>query len=339
MENGIDFVLTWVDGSDPDWQASRRLWSEKCGRTDTRESGAVTASRYRDWGTLRYWFRAVHTYAPWVHGIYFVTCGQTPDWLRTDAPKLHLVRHEDYIPAMYLPTFSSHPIELNFHRIPGLSETFVLFCDDFFLTAPVAPEDFFRGGLPCDCIEEQPVRFTESGVYNSIRANDIVFANRHFDKADCRRRHRNKWYSLHTPHAAAKNLLLSRLHEPEVFGFHIPHTPQPFLRRTFERCWAAEPELLDETCSHRFRDARDISQTAFRYWQLLSGDFAPYDRKKVSRSFQIGTDLDGVCRAVTEKRYKMICANDDGVTDYEKSRQQLLAAFEAALPEKSPFER
>ena len=26
-------------------------------------------------------------------------------------------KHEDYIPKQYLPTFSSHPIELNMHRI------------------------------------------------------------------------------------------------------------------------------------------------------------------------------------------------------------------------------
>lgn len=68
-------------------------------------------------GYLKYWFRGVEKYAPWVHKIYFVTCGQKPDWLNENHDKLVLVNHEDYIPHEYLPTFSSHTIELNFHRI------------------------------------------------------------------------------------------------------------------------------------------------------------------------------------------------------------------------------
>ena len=113
--------------------------------------------RYREWDTLRYWFRAVEKYAPWVNQVYFVTCGHVPKWLNMDAPKLHFVRHQDYIPEQYLPTFSSHPIELNLHRIEGLSEHFVYFNDDFYLTAPVQETDFFVNGLPCDSLEETPL--------------------------------------------------------------------------------------------------------------------------------------------------------------------------------------
>ena len=41
----IDFVLTWVDGSDPDWLAQRREYQPGRG-TDAGES------RYRDWDNL-----------------------------------------------------------------------------------------------------------------------------------------------------------------------------------------------------------------------------------------------------------------------------------------------
>ena len=34
-----------------------------------------------------------------------------------DNPKLKFVKHEDYIPKEYLPTFNANTIELNFHRI------------------------------------------------------------------------------------------------------------------------------------------------------------------------------------------------------------------------------
>ena len=108
-------------------------------------------------GTLKYWFRGVENYAPWVKQIHFVTCGHLPEWLNINHPKIHIVNHKDYIPEQYLPTFSSHVIELNMHRIPGLSEHFVNFNDDVFLTQPVKPEDFFQDGKPLICSLGNPL--------------------------------------------------------------------------------------------------------------------------------------------------------------------------------------
>lgn len=135
----IDFVIPWVDGSDPEWRKSKNKYS---GKID--EPVDITDARYRDWDILKYWFRGVEKYAPWVHKIYFVTCGQKPDWLNENHEKLILVNHEDYIPREYLPTFSANPIELNFHRIKNLSEHFVYFNDDVFITSKVEPEVFFK---------------------------------------------------------------------------------------------------------------------------------------------------------------------------------------------------
>ena len=118
----IDFIIPWVDGSDPEWLSSYNRYAP----AEKRISHA-DAERYRDWGLLRYWFRGVEKFTPWVRKIHFVTCGQLPDWLNLNAPKLNYVKHEDYIPKEYLPVFSSHPIELNMHRIEGLSEKFVYF--------------------------------------------------------------------------------------------------------------------------------------------------------------------------------------------------------------------
>ena len=116
----IDFVLAWVDGSDPDWQ-----------RRKAQIVGGASADdgvfRYREWGLLPYWFRGVEKFAPWVRKIHFICDQEPPAWLNTDHPKLHIVRHEDYLPDVYRPAFSSHPIELNMHRIPGLSEQFVYY--------------------------------------------------------------------------------------------------------------------------------------------------------------------------------------------------------------------
>lgn len=140
----IDFVVTWVDGSDPDWMEQKTKYSEQIGGTP-RGNGKC---RYRNWECFKYWFRAVEKYAPWVHNVYLVTWGHVPEWLNIECPKLKIINHTDFMPADYLPTFNCNPLELNLHRIPGLSELFVYFNDDVLLNRPCEPTDFFINGKP-----------------------------------------------------------------------------------------------------------------------------------------------------------------------------------------------
>ena len=143
--NKIDFVITWVDGNDPEWQKERNYYANV-----ERARNEYNPARFRDWGVLKYWFRGVEKYTPWVNNIFFLTCGQLPEWLDTNNPKLKIVKHEDFIPAEYLPTFNSYVIEFYMHKIKGLSEQFVYFNDDMFVLRPIVSTRFFRKGLPCD---------------------------------------------------------------------------------------------------------------------------------------------------------------------------------------------
>ncbi len=328
----IDFVITWVDGSDESWQAEKASY---------RASGDSRAIRYRDWDALRYWFRAVETYAPWVNRIHFVTWGHVPTWLNLEHPKLHLVRHKDFIPEEYLPTFSSHPIELNMHRIPGLAEQFVYFNDDFFLTAPVKPTDFFRHGLPCDSLEESPVELGSLSQMVRIKTNDIVLLNLHKSKKQSRRSFPAKWFPLNTPAVALKNLLLSPIRSRDFFGLKIHHLPQAYRKRTLEEVWAAEPGWLSETCSRKFRDDEDVSPHSFKFWQLVSGNFSPYPVRKAGAWFPAGTNCAAACDIIRRRSRKYLCYNDNDVPQqvFEQEKQALLEAFRFALPEKSAFER
>ena len=110
----IDLVCPWVDGSDPAWQQDRQRYVPA-----ELQSGVLM---YRDWQLMRYWFRGVERALPWIRKVHFVTWGHLPPWLNTEHPKLHVVRHDEFIPRAYLPTFSSSAIMLNIHRIPGLAE-------------------------------------------------------------------------------------------------------------------------------------------------------------------------------------------------------------------------
>ena len=113
----IDFVVTWLDSSDPEWQKSLAIYSHK-------STGHKEKARFRSTDFFLYWFRAVERYAPWVHKVYLVTNGKFPDWINKDCPKLELVKHADFIPTEYLPTFNCRTIEMHLHNIKGLLEHF-----------------------------------------------------------------------------------------------------------------------------------------------------------------------------------------------------------------------
>lgn len=142
----IDFVVTWVDMDDPAWRADFEKYSGKKGNT----KNGVSEARFRDYGFLKYWFRGVEKFAPWVRKIHFITSGQKPEWLDANNPKLNLVNHKDYIPEQFLPTYNSVVIERFIHKIPGLAEHFVYFNDDFYIINKVSTERFFKNGLPRD---------------------------------------------------------------------------------------------------------------------------------------------------------------------------------------------
>lgn len=328
----IDFVVTWVDGGDLQWQKEKQRWL-----SGNDADVDVSAIRYRDWDNLRYWFRAVEKYAPWVNKVHFVTNGQLPDWLNLDAPKLNFVKHSDYIPMEWLPTFSSHPIEFNVHRIEGLSEQFVLFNDDFFLTAPVKPEDFFVDGLPCDSIREDPLAFEQTELYNFICLNDLMFVNDRFERKEVRSRLGSKWFSLRAPADLVRNMITSLMRHNAFFGIDTHHLPQAYLKRTFQEVWEREPELLAEVCSHKFRDARDISHHSLKFWQLMNGNFQPYDKHRFGKVLNVSW-TDRVCNAIENRQYKAICINDAEDVDFEAVKAKINGAFEKALPEKSSFE-
>ena len=187
----IDFVILWVDGFRSGMAAAEREYSQR-----RKTIMGTDENRFREWGLLRYWFRGVERYAPWVNRVFLVTNGQVPNWINREHPKLRLVRHEEYIPKRYLPTFNSNVIELWLHQIPDLGEHFVLFNDDMYLTAPVKPEDFFRKGLPCDSAVMDLV--TTPGPEDCLphmQINNFALINRHFNKKKVLRKNMGKFFA------------------------------------------------------------------------------------------------------------------------------------------------
>lgn len=332
MDEKIDFVITWVDDSDSKWREEFEYYSAKEGRYKNTK-----ACRYRDWGTLRYWFRGVEKFAPWVNKIYFVTYGHLPQWLNTDNPKLVIVKHEDFIPHEYLPTFNSFTIEFHLHKLKGLSERFVHFCDDMFIIDYVSPDRFFRNGIPCDKAVLSVLN-NHRGMYGSsvFLANDLI--NTYFNKKSAIRNNLFKWYNPLTPRIALHNFIF---HRYSLFpGFYSHHLPQGFLKKTYYDVWDKCEKDIVRTCQNRFRSYGDICRWLIRFWQLASGDFVPYNVNKDGKVFYLSDkSIADSVECIRHQKKIVICLNDgEHVTHFEDNKEKLLKAFMQILPEKSSFE-
>ena len=273
-ETKIDFVVTWLDSTDPEWQESYLKY-----RPDSK--GFKKDARFRNMDIFRYWFRAVEMYAPWVNKVYLVTNGKFPEWINKDNPKLVLVKHEDYMPKECLPTFNSCAIELHMHKIKGLSEHFVYFNDDMYLNAPITPEHYFKDGLPCDLNKETcfnvPIYTKEDryGIYMQMLA-DIGIINSFFNRRETVKQSPSRWFGRHL--GLRGNVMSFLLFHRRLFsGFSNFHIEQAYLKSVFNEVWEAAPEFMSASCT-RFREDVTANPYIFRYWQFAKNLFYPLKR-------------------------------------------------------------
>lgn len=330
---GIDFVVTWVDGSDENWRRQKAEYSRTKWTDDSEE-------RYRDWGLLKYWFRGVEQYAPWVRKVHLITWGHLPKWLNTDQTRLHIVRHEDYIPKQFLPTFNCNVLELNLHRIEGLSERFVYFNDDMYLTRKVKPEDFFTKGKPNDMLAFQPVVANPANpVMSQMLLNNSLVLCKYFDKRENVKRQPGNYFKIgYPPLYFFYNML--ELAFPLYTGFYTVHGPYIFLKSTFEEVWEKEEALLTEVSGNRFRSNTDVTLYLFREWQKLSGNFKAKNIQRTFRYYNIMDNKPEMYRTIRKNKCNVVCLNDGPASpELETVKAGLLEAFDHIMPEKSSFER
>ena len=329
----IDFVVLWVDGSDPQWLEEKNRYTE----TNGAVSASKSAARYRDWNNMRYWFRGVEKFAPWVNNVYFVTWGHTPEWLNRNHPKLKIVNHRDFIPGEYLPTFNSNAIELNLHRIEALSEHFVLFNDDMFIINHVSEGDFFRDGKPVDeFVMNAIVPHPNMPIIGHTSVNNVGVINKYFNKRKVTRAYFSKVYSLKYRKGLIRNCLLSSW--AEFTGFFNTHIPLAHLKSTFDTVWEKEEKLMHDTCVNRFRRFNDLSHWLMRYWNLCSGNFVPR-RAGFGKLFTVGHNNAPIIQYITRQSGSVMCINDSSADfDFDRASRAINEAFEMILPDKSGFE-
>lgn len=328
----IDFVITWVNGNDSEWDDIRRSYLN-----DEFMTNGNGAGRYRDWDSFRYWFRAVEKYAPWVRYIHLVTWGHVPEWLNVLCPKLRIVKHSDFIPEKFLPTFNSNSIELNMFRISELSENFVYFNDDVFLCRPVAPSEFFIDGKPRHTAIAVPYINRDNEIPYHLFFNTYGLVNRKNDIDKCIEREPRKWFSYLYKSGIKYNYMAWR--DAGLSSIYFTHMGVPFCKSTMEVTWKKYEKECTETCMYKFRDIHQITHQIFSIEDILNGNFEP-SVSDWGRCILIDSSQQ-IVDAYKSRKTKMICLfdrDDMSKEEIDKTNKVLRDSFEQLLSEKSSFE-
>ncbi len=325
----IDFVLLWVDGSDEKWLQEKKQY-----KPDISVSDSII--RFRDWDNLKYWFRGVEKYAPWVNKIYFVTYGHLPKFLNTEHEKLVVVNHKEFIDKEYLPTYNSNVIDLNLYKIEGLSEKFVYFNDDTFIIDKVNPDDFFKNGLPVEEYSETPT-VPYKTIFPYTMFNNAFLINNHYEKRDVYKKHFSKIFSWKYGLNNFRTIL--SLPYKKFIGFYSAHLPIAFLKTYYEKLWDIEKEACIKTSKNKFRTKEDITSYTIKIMQMLEGNFYPR-KHNFGKYFVVSNNNKKIINTLLKQKCKMVCINDqDEKIDFDKSKKEINNCFEKIFSEKSSFEK
>lgn len=339
MNNKIDFILPWVDGSDPKWIAEKKKYENQIVISSDDYNPEC---RYRpNTEMLRYWFRGVERFAPWVNKIHFVTCGQKPDWLNINHPKLNIVNHEDYIPSQYLPTFNADTIEMNFHRIEELSEQYVYFNDDMFLLQPIEESFFFKNGMPVLSANLVYPGYLGYNNWGRKMYNDYCLVNQSFDIKKSIWENRSKWFNIKKLGLRpVKRNIMCYLANRTLPVTDYEHVANPHLKSSMQELWDRHGDIMDNMSKSKFRSDIQVGQWVLCAWNQAKGLFEPIRADKRGKLLAISPNaIDRIVSAIEKQQYPQVCLNDTSEnTENEMCMKKICHAFNKILPDKSEFE-
>ncbi|MGW2206565.1 stealth family protein [Streptomyces sp. NPDC001774] len=313
----VDVVYTWVDDSDPVWreskEAARRLLVADSDEEPHEQ--AANDARFTSRDELRYSLRSIHQNAPWVRNIFLVTAGQVPGWLHDAHPGLRVVDHREiFSDPTALPTFNSHAIESQLHRIADLSEHFLYLNDDVFFGRPVSLGSFFHpNGLTKFFMSKALIPSgrpsPEDLPVNAAGKNSRGLIAQQFGVVISQK-------MKHTPHALRRSVLAE-------------------IEQTYERA--------HHTTQHsRFRSPQDvpIASSLHHYYAYHSARATVGDLRY--QYIDIGDRMaqQRLDRLLARRDFDTFCINDTVVPEDRDAQARMVQRFlDGYFPVPSPYER
>lgn len=308
----IDFVITWVDGDDPELKAKRQAYLQ--GTNYESRPDVAGSTRYRSLGEIGYCVASILRFAPFARKIYIVTDNQNPcldDFISHFFPEndipIEIVDHRVIFHGYeeYLPTFNSRTIESMIWRLPGLSDRYIYMNDDFLLAGPVNPEMWFNDG-------KQIIYGYWHNTLTAILAGKMI-----------KLRHRE----------APVRFRDGMLNAAKIVGgsalwrfVRIQHTPHALDRTIFEKFFDKHPDVLKDNIAHRFRHKDQFNPQELNYllalkegkgvleskWEEILAYYEPKNAEKFNRLMEALENSNG---------YRFLCINSLDQAPAEEARR------------------
>lgn len=339
----IDIVIPWVDPLDKIWQEDKERFSPMCNQYKSNDE-----KFFRDWNTLKYLFRSIEVNMSWINNIHFLTYGHIPKWINTEHPKLKIQIHSSFFKKDHaFPVFSSDAIEMNLSNIPELTNKFIYFNDDEIVVKPVDQSRFFQNGLPVDCLLQDLPRggwlyrlLRTKDVYPDICKNCLAPLNSLLSKSELNKKDKNYFFS---PSYYYKDRIKNRFFNlyKNYLWIKPNHTPQPLLKSTILKCEQLFPQIIRDTANSRFRSKNDICHYLFRNYNLIMGEFKPFNYKD-SHCIVLSDYIHSIKEIDNIDNYTFVCINDSEFLshkDYLIIKPLLEKKLKHLFPTKSSFEK
>ncbi|KAF2838867.1 hypothetical protein M501DRAFT_934881, partial [Patellaria atrata CBS 101060] len=194
-EPKIDFVYTWVNGSDEDFANTMRPYELNSSLNDPEGEWIKShgVNRYRDWDELRYSIRSIEQHAPSFRNNIQILVNavdktevegvgtfdkQRPLWLKEDDHAIQILSQEEFFgeeEKACLPTFNSLTIENQIFNTPSDTDRLFALSDDMLLGRPHAASDIYSPLFG-------PTMGFKSNGYNTLQPPSEVDAHRFGEK-------------------------------------------------------------------------------------------------------------------------------------------------------------
>ena len=293
--NKIDFVFPYVTTNDSYWKHLYKI--SLSGKESEFEAGI---QRFRDNGLLKYLFRSLDKYLPWINKVHMIVMcdSQVPNWINRE--KVHIILHSDFIPKKYLPIFSSSLIETFLPFLPLVEEKFIYGNDDLIPCRYLSNKFFFRGNIPCYNINIRD--YFETAPGDTLRKN-------------------------------AYNVIMGKKQNQRVAT--TQHSTISYKKSLLKKCFKKYKRIILNSIS-KFREEKNLNQYIYAFYQMME-DTILNIQANIGLYIVKPKNIDKIITKNFQK-YDFICLNDE-IEMSEKNWEQIVSKFELILPNKSKYEK
>ncbi len=240
----IDAVITWVDGSEPNFKLKLE---------ENLKNKKIINRQYLQANEIHFCVASIIKFAPFVRKIFIVTDNQKPNLKEVrhlvSLNKVEIIDHKEIFRDNmdFLPTFNIRSIDALLFKIKNLSNKFIYFNDDMFLIKETSEEEWFKDnkavltGCWTKTYNKQLIKTISQRIKNLLNIRP----------------------SFNAAQSKAAN----------IAGFHNKyfksyHCGRPQIKSVIKDFYDKNPQRLTNQIMHKFRDGRQYMPYSL-CWHLL----------------------------------------------------------------------